>query len=565
MNQAIITAFTQDFWDDFIICYDSICRVSNVPIYVVPLDFDDEYENKLKALNVEILEFSEQPIKRMKKHFKDRWVQWSKPYIIKSTIEDIQEEYVLWLDVDIVVTDKIEPIFHKMTEDFVVVGDYFAPDTCLNDKRLYKEHNISIAEDKEEVALNSGVVGLHKHRDRYIIDIWIANTEKLIGNEYAKEYIALYDQGVLLWVMHELNITDKILQYDKWNARAKRNCYEYSTISNPLSIEPNFKWPIPDMPRMGGDTIDEVKLDNPGVIIAHFAGYPKLSQLCKINNEFSKTYIMHQRRNGSRDRLFCVGLERAGTHTIAETIRRSAIDESWVRHEFAPVLAKEVKMKLSGEDYWTQNLSERMVIYNRSDTLMLCESNHRLGFFIPEISHEVHNAKFILMLREPIALMRSRLRNYCIWNEHINTYDEIYLDGLKTISPLFTNGSTEQNAYRITDGRERPLLDMHRWEIITTLETILNDLSEIDKSNIGIVWIDNLSDHSDEILKLSRKGIDPTSFRQHSQMQFGQSLKLPEAVDAWIDEQIGKYGCDYVDEFIDILRKHKIKLPFNYI
>lgn len=565
MNQAIITAFTQDFWDDFIVCYDSIRRVSNIPIYVIPLEFDNEHESKSKNLDIKTLKFNELSIKRMKKHFKDRWVQWCKPYIIKSIMTEIQEEYVLWLDVDLVVTDQIDPIFNKIVEDFVVVGDYFAPETCLNDKRLYKEQGISIDEDKLEVALNSGVVGLHSHRDNYIVDLWINNTEKIIDNNDAKEYIALYDQGVLLWAMHELNITNKILQYDKWNARAKRNCYEYSTKSNPLSVKPNFKWPTPDMPKMGGDVIDEIKLDNPGTIISHFAGYPKLSQLCKINNEFSKAYIAHQKRNCARDRLFCVGLERSGTHTIAEAIRRSAINESWVRHEFAPVLAKEANLKFSGQDYWTQDLSERMIIYNRSDTLMLCESNHRLAFFIPEIADEVHDAKFILTLREPLSLLRSRLRNYCVWGEYVCTYDETYTNGLRTILPLFTNGSSEQNNYRITDGVIRPFIEMHVWEIITTMKLILDNLSKLESSNIAIVWLENFGNDPDQILKLAPKGIDPINFKQCMKMQFGQSLTLSKDVDNWINEQVRNCNSNYIDEFISILRDYNIKPPFSYI
>lgn len=564
-NQAIITAFTQNFWDDFLIAYDSIKKVTDITIYVAPLEFDDVYLDLIKSLDVEIINLDEPEIKKMKLVFDDRWVQWSKPYIIKKFATILKEASLLWLDVDLVVLSELDSIFEKIEQDFVVVNDYFAPKSCINDKKLYEIHQITIPEYQEGIAINSGVVGFKKPRDIPIINKWLENTVKVEEDRNLIQYIRLYDQGVLLWVMHELNLIDKALPYSLWNHKAKRNCYEYSTPSD-QKVNPNFKWPVPKIVRMGGDVIEEVKLDNPGVTIAHFAGLPKLSHLCELNNKYATQYVSAKFKGHKRSRVFCVGMERCGTHTIAEILRRGSMHESWVRHEFGPVLAKEVELKWVGEKYRTPTLRNRMEIYNRNDIFLMSESNHRLGFLIPEIIDAVDDPKFIMMLRDPISLVRSRLKNYSIWARDIEQLPEIYLKGLKIVGNEFDNGSIDQNIYRIKplDGsaKNSSLARMHAWEIETTLRTTLSELKKLPPDMYEIIWIENIGGSLSKIENLIHGKLNMPECQKWIDYRFGASLDLPNETNVWIEEQVTEFKEKYLCGILDVFREFLINPPF---
>lgn len=564
-NQAIITAFTKNFWADFLIAYDSIKRVTDTTIYVVPLDFDDEHIELLKPLDVQIVTLDAPEVKKMKLTFYDRWVQWSKPYIIKRLAMMLEESSLLWLDVDLVVLENPDCIFEKIEQDFVVINDYFAPKSCLNDKELYEEYQVSVQPHQEEIAINSGVVGFKKPRDMYIINKWLENTVKVETNPNLMRYIRLYDQGVLLWAMHDLRIIDKALPYSLWNHKAIRNCYEYSTPSE-LKVRSNFKWPVPKMPRMGGDIIEEVKLDNPGVTIAHFAGLPKLSDLCELNNKHAVQYVSAKFKSHKRSRLFCVGMERCGTHTIAEILRRGSMHESWVRHEFDPVLAKEVELKWIGEKYLTPTLNKRMEIYNRNDVFLMSEVNHRLGFLIPEILSCVDDPKFLMMLRDPITLVRSRLRNYSIWARDIDDLPQIYLNGLKSVGEEFENGSVDQNVHRIkprSGSKGWSLAKLHAWEIETTLRTTLSELRKLPPDMYSVIWLENLGSSLGKIENLIHGKLNMPECKKWVDYRFGASLSLPDDTSKWIEEQVTEFREVYLCGILDIFREFSMIPPFR--
>lgn len=564
-DRSIITAFTQNFWKDFLVCYDSIRRVYDGPFYVAPLDFDDEYREKLEALDVDIIEFSFPEIDQMKMVFEDRWVQWSKPYIIRRMIDVANKPKCLWLDVDLVVLKSLDPLFEEIDKDFLVINDYFAPKACLNDEELYTYHPAPIPECQKEVSINSGVVGIKMPRDNYILDQWLVNTKKVEDNQNLMKYIRLYDQGVLLWTMRELKIIDKSQPYSLWNHQAKRNCYEYCTKSM-MENEPNFRWPVPKIPRMGGDIIDEVKVDNPGVTIAHFAGIPKLSNLCEVNHPRTVRHAQLKFQGHSRARVFCVGMERCGTHTISEMFRRSVMHESWIRHEFAPVLAKEVELKWNGQKYWTGALTERMKLYNRQDAFVVSETNHRLGFLIPEIASEVKDSKFLMMLRSPVDLLLSRMRNYSIWARDIGKLPQIYLNGLEAVGKTFEHGSGDQNIFRIKprdtpDFADWPLAKKHCWEVLTTMRQILTDLKKLPNDRYSIIWIEGLESFTNEIDKLMPGRISWPVARKWMGTRFGSSLKPSGEIEDWIQQQIEPEISWYVDEFIGLMRDFDVTSP----
>ena len=81
---------------------------------------------------------------------------------------------ILRLDSDIVIVGDPHPMLEKIVDDFFVVRDYFAPETCLNDESLYAEFipHREFTKEENELALNSGVVGMMLPRDKFIVDMW---------------------------------------------------------------------------------------------------------------------------------------------------------------------------------------------------------------------------------------------------------------------------------------------------------------------------------------------------------------------------------------------------------
>lgn len=122
MTPVIITALTEDFFDDFLIFYDSLIRFNNVDLIVVPYGFGDDNFKKLENLNV-IVKIIDLP----KILDPQRWIQWSKPFIIKKLIDEFDYDNYLWLDCDIVILKDLSPIFSYIDNKFLIIKDDFAP------------------------------------------------------------------------------------------------------------------------------------------------------------------------------------------------------------------------------------------------------------------------------------------------------------------------------------------------------------------------------------------------------------------------------------------------------
>jgi len=556
---CVITAFTPDFWDDFVIFYNSLRKTTMVHTIVVPLEFKKEDFEKLSKYHVDVFMLPDDDVKHYKGICKTRWMQWFKPKIIKDVIESYGINTALWLDVDIVILNDLKPLFKATSNDFLVMNDFFAPQYCLNDDKLYDHHPAPVPKLLEKIALNSGVVGVVPGRDDYILDKWIENTEIINNDQKLKDYITLYDQGVLLWTMRELGILDKITPSQGWNGDAKRNAYE---------LNENSKWPKhPQWPRtdtvMGGDILDEVLFDNPDMIIAHYAGMPKLSHLCQIDNKHSIQYMYNKHGEDMTTRIFGIGLERAGTHTLAESIRRSSRHSSWVRHEIDPTLSKEAKLKFDGDDYMTQDFNNKMQLYKRTDVKLVCEVNHRLSFFVDDINENCDNAKFILLLRNPVDLIKSRMLNFSTWISEFSRTPGFYQFDMYSIHRHFkSSGSSDQNSNRIRpdDISSVPIVDLHLWEIIETLKCALNSLKNIDDDNYSVVWIEDLNESQKDLNKLLNGDIIWREFLNWSNRKFGSRLDFhDEKTVKWVNTMVNNRSNEIIDQFFDLLSDFGVK------
>lgn len=544
---AIITAFTPDFLTDFNLFYESLRRFSSVKLIVIPLGFENGPKLPQDIL---IFNMPDEEQKAAAQKFGDRWVQWYKPNLIQMAADHFGANVLLWLDSDIAMIGDPHPMFQKIVDDFFVVGDYFAPKTCLNDESLYVEFtpHREFTKEENELALNSGVVGMLLPRDQHILDAWKAKTEIVSGRRDLMDKISLYDQGALLWAMRDLDILNKIIEKPQWNYNAKRNAYDF---------EKQYGWPYG--PRhMGGDVIDQVAYDNPGVVVAHFAGLPKLSHLIKIDSQPAKQYRHNIHRSDEPAHIFGIGLERAGTHTLAEMLRGSCKYSSWVRHEYNPGISKAAFDKWKGEQS-DGSIEWRCDLYNRMDVQFVSEVNHRLSFFVPEIKERVRNARFILLLRNPFDLIRSRLRNFSCWSNSLYRFPVHYqLDAYK-LNNNFGDGSWEQNYYRIHPDVKMSPIEMHVWEVTNTLRYALRDLKELPDSEYRVIWLEDLSRSMNLIRNLVPKHyFDWVKMKDISETRYGISKSLVGLTAEWVENEISANSEFISKSFFGVLREFDI-------
>ena len=565
MNVAIITAITPPFLDQFKLFISSLRQVSKIPVICLICD-DDRKISVSRQYECTEERFDDSIIDQYKK-IGDRWIQWFKPDIINKIAVKHQLDIVLWLDADIVVLKDMSPLVSNIEQSFTVIQDYFAPNTTYNDPHLYDIHPSSNLEP--EKALNSGVVGLALPRDQYILDEWNKRSQMAADDERVRKCISLYDQGTLIWAMKELGILEMVLDRREWNHAPIRHVYEAS---------PNVIWPFGDQ-TMGGDLFSEMRYDNPNAIIAHFAGEPKITDLLIPNHKKSVVYAKHisAAYKIPTKHVFVVGLERAGTHTLAEVIRKSAKHGSWVRHEASTkddhlnsVLSYQAFCKYRGiqtdnADY----IYKRIGHYNRSDVNIICDSNHRLGFFIDEIKSILTESKFILLLRSPINLIKSRIANYCLWPALINRYPLDYQLQLFNIHSYFSNtqGSYGQNLHRIFPSElvninewQADIFQMHLWEIITTIELIMTQLKKLPPSEYQVLWIDNLPAEVNKLRSIiNEQYLWFNQVQSMAHRRFGVSLKPKPQIDEWIDNGINCHYKDILHQFNDVINKYDIK------
>lgn len=550
---AIITIFTPDFLKDFKLFYKSLRKVSKVPVIAIAVEYENNPGPDLPS-DLFILWLSKEEQEKYR-NAGERWMQWFKPTLIKTAMKQYEIDTAIWFDADIIVLDDIKAMFEQALIDFFVMKDTFAPLHCLNDNLLYDEFRSQheLTDREKRIALNSGVIGIQFPRDEYIIEEWENRTIIATSRDDIKEYISLYDQGTLLWTMRDLNILNKVIDKPEWNHNAKRNAYEYNKIE--------YKWPY-GVSHMGGDLFDQVKYDNQNVTIAHYAGIPKLSHLSAVDSKPSQRYRNNLHHDQEPIHVFGVGLERTGTHSLAEILRRSSRYGSWIRHEYSPALSYAAHAKWKGEDVDETLLLERYKIYNRTDVQFIAEINHRLGFFIKEIKENVHNAKFILSLRNPIDLIRSRLRNFSYWSSELNKFPMSYQFDVYNAHVSFGDGSSEQNLARIKpENWNASPIEMHVWEVTETLRYILNSLQQLPDSEYRIIWVEEFKD-----LAISLREIIPLRYMRWNQMAkwskttFGMSVDPTSETMIWIEEQLHKNSDFIINSIIEVLQEFNIPI-----
>lgn len=549
---AVLTAVSPSLWQDFLLFLQSFHRYCYYDLYVIDLWLSPEQIEFIKnQVNAHIIKLSEE-ISYIHPLRDGGWFSiatWLKPLYFKLVPKDI--DYLLWIDVDTVVLKSLGPLFARINDSFLVMTDYFvesAPynNVSLNNDELYAQDDIIIENEYKYVTVQAGVIGMAMHRqeDIKILDEWVRLVKLVLKDDKLMKYIGCYDQGVLLWVIHKFRRYDCILPIRDWNCPAIRNPYDISECTSRYGI-------------LGGDIINIIKHDNPTATIAHYAGNIKLHELIKIDSK-----IMHDNHcHIKKRRVFILGLEGINTQSLAESVKKNLNIANWVRHEYSEpnnrhgALSAEAYEKHNNGISKSNHLFKRLRLYSRNDCAVICESNHRLAFFIPEITKALNNeCTFILVLCDPVQLIKNRLYNFCTWIDKLTDYPGSYqFDIHRAKSPL----SSEFNIYRIISPTNVDIISRHLWEINTTLETIFHDASKVN-TNITILWLEECSKDMPSVKKLFEPYIDQdlSIDRTHSS-RYHHSQDTIE----WIESITQANSTRICESIYSVLVRHNCRLP----
>lgn len=308
---VILTAFTDNLYDDFIYFITSLRRFSHLKVCVVNLGISEDHLTSLKAFdNIDFISLNEE-IRHKIKDLGPNWTKFLKPYYFTL----IRKFYnnIIWIDVDTVICSNLENLCSILDIHPMIFNDYFAPISCLNHEDLYTIFHVPVLEEKKAIALNSGVVclSLSRELDAKILEKWISNTDLATKYPAIQHLVSLYDQGILLWSLHELGAIDFVFDWKCYNYPARRNIYQYNDVEQ---------------------TIDNIIEDNPGAIIAHFAGVPKVTDLKVYNSHHTINYLRHKHKTYNQIKILHITKDIEYGREFSKSLRRIFKLESSILH-----------------------------------------------------------------------------------------------------------------------------------------------------------------------------------------------------------------------------------------
>jgi hypothetical protein len=247
--------------------------------------------------------------------------------------------------------------------------------------------------------------------------------------------------------------------------------------------------------------------------------------------------------------VFVVGFERCGTQAMAKIIHSSLKGSGFVVHENTPHLCEEACLYMQRRDWETPDLKERVDRYRAISNLgVVAESNHRLGFFAKYLDARLPDSKFILMVRNPVDTLVSRVATLAHWPEVLDRYPRFYQERVAwAVQP----GKEDFNTYRPKPPEwNLSLHDLYLWEWLATYAEVVKQVSELHTLIVETEGIVNCAAKVAEFIGHSK--IDVVKAKEASQekvasihtdvnagqvIQFAQDLILPHK--QYIVDRIG--------------------------
>jgi hypothetical protein len=122
--------------------------------------------------------------------------------------------------------------------------------------------------------------------------------------------VRLFDQGALLIALHNLKLTDHVYDIKSWNSNpTKRQLFHFD--HTPISRT---------------EIINQIKETNFNAVIVHYAGLPKMSQLCETNSPVIHNII--KRRCLTSLKIIMLGINSDLARSTATQFMNHTIDDS---------------------------------------------------------------------------------------------------------------------------------------------------------------------------------------------------------------------------------------------
>lgn len=192
-------------------------------------------------------------------------------------------------------------------------------------------------------------------------------------------------------------------------------------------------------------------------------------------------------------------MERCGTHTVTDVMKVACRDQFECWHEKPPFLCREAYTKFCNQRPYYQDLATKVAQHTGN---VLCESNHRFGFFIPELSKSLPMAKFLVLVREPVETLISRFANLSFVSEVLPLLRS------DIAARLERNYHHDFNAFRIKPshhGFTQPY-QFFLFDLVHTVRRMFTDLFKLNADQFKVIHTLRIPDHVPELLNW----IDPT-------------------------------------------------------
>lgn len=199
---------------------------------------------------------------------------------------------------------------------------------------------------------------------------------------------------------------------------------------------------------------------------------------------------------------FVVGMERCGTHSLANIIKVASSVSSYVVHEDTPTLCREAKLLFDGLDFRTEDFKTKLKFLRKKhkEFKLVCEANHRLGYFITILMREFSSSgcKFIFSVRDPVSTIISRLSIWSHYPDFIHKYPDFYKENIAKL-----NSKLEFNKYRISPPKsfeKNKLVELYLWEWIQNYKFARKELACLPMENRFIIFTEDITSRFNEML-----------------------------------------------------------------
>jgi hypothetical protein len=507
-------------WDDYLLFHNALMRYNSFQLRVVGLGLNDNQKEFIrKQHDTTLIELPDELTSNIATIDQD-WKKWYKPLYFMEAADGL--DTFIWLDTDTIITGELDQLFTRAQQGFFVLQDYFAPQYCQNKPDLYTHYGLQQPTDHR--VLNSGVWGGEFPRDQIIIDRWIQNVKDAHINKAVYDSVTLHDQGTLLLALHQLGMIDSILNIKKWNYPARRLLYDNSV-----------------------DIVDAVKSDHPEGLIIHYAGVPKLPHLQALNHQRTDLYFKSRCGNFDTVKTFVTGSEHLLLPMVT-LMRRGSRMGGWFHFSEMPLYADLMRTRFEGRKV-TLNTNYTHFL-NRTDCPYSCTISPYFGPLFSEFSNHWPNARFAVVLGDPLDTIKYKLRHFKIWPEKLpdtpGFYQSLYGRMMRQNQSL-----NALNRKRIVINQLSGLIQHCIDEMLWYLRMALEFVSSIP--NGRIIWADTVVNGVDELTI----DVNPKVFDR----AWPKALEEPnqnDQVETWINEFVNNNRQYIIDGYFGLLAELKI-------